>query len=723
MVSLPKVSSRRRINAIVIGFTVVLAATLIFRVGYWQVFKADWLKEKAADQWTRERPVAPQRGDILDTNGKLLAQSASCEMVVVNPKQVAAAETKKPGDLENVITNLVSELGMNRDTVERKVKDTTKSEILIKRQITREQATRLRELKLPGVYLSEDMKRYYPMRNFLTQVLGFTSVDGEGLEGIESRFNKYLAGTPGKIVSETDRDGMAIPDSVEQYIPPVDGNNVQLTIDSVIQSFCEREMEKCLKEQNAKKVTCIVMDPNTGAILGMVNKPDFDNNDPPRTDMKLLQATMRNTSVADALEPGSTFKILTLASGLDAGVINENSTFHCSGYRIVEGQKIKCWSARTHGSETLYEGVQNSCNPVFMDIALKLGRDRFYEYLYAFGLGKPTGIDLNGEGTGIVTSPKYVRDIDLARIGFGQSIAVTPLQLIAASAAAINGGSLMKPYVVEQVTTQEGDVVTQYKPEKLNQVIKPETSALVRDILKSVVEKGSGKNARISGYEVGGKTGTAQKYGDDGRIMQNRHVASFIAFAPVEAPKYIVLVIVDEPNVAVDFGSIVAAPYAKAILEDTLKYGDVPPTVQDTTEPGEMVEVPDLNGMELTQAANELQAKGFKYVVEGYGGVVADQMPKPGFTAAKGSTVMVYLKQEDDGNADNQRAMPDLFGKTATEVNNILESMGLKLKSLGLGGVVIRQDPAPGSTVYSGEIVEVEFAYPPDPETPDDPDE
>jgi stage V sporulation protein D (sporulation-specific penicillin-binding protein) len=275
--------------------------------------------------------------------------------------------------------------------------------------------------------------------------------------------------------------------------------------------------------------------------------------------------------VGDALEPGSTFKILTLAAGLDAGVINVNSTFHCNGYRIVEGQKIKCWSARPHGTETLYEGVQKSCNPVFMDIALKLGRDRFYEYIYAFGLGSQMGIDLNGEGTGIVTSPKYVRDIDLARIGFGQSIAVTPLQLITASAAAINGGSLMRPYVVKEVTTQDGAVIANYGPEKIGQVIKPETSAIVRDILKSVVEQGSGKNARISGYEVGGKTGTAQKYGADGRIMQSRHIASFIAFAPVEKPKYIILVIVDEPNVAVDFGSIVAAPYARMILEDTLK--------------------------------------------------------------------------------------------------------------------------------------------------------
>lgn len=709
----PKVSSRRRITAIVIFLTVVMALTLIFRVGYWQIYKADWLKEKAADQWTKELPVSPKRGDILDAKGNVLAQSASSNQVFVLPKQLAEAEKNNAGTLQAAAELLSSELGLSADAVLAKMKDTTKAAILIKRQISREQADRLTALKadkkLVGVSLSTDMKRYYPLGNFLTQVLGFTSIDGEGLEGVEARYNKYLAGTAGSIVSETDAKGLQIPDSVEQYVPPVDGDNVKLTIDMVIQSFCENAMNKCLAEQKAKKVTCIVMDPDTGAILGMVTKPDFDNNAPPRDNMTFLQSAMRNTAVADAFEPGSTFKVLTLAAGLDSGAIDTNTTFYCPGYHLVEGQRIRCWSARPHGSQDIYEGAQHSCNPVFMQIALKMGKDTFYQYLASFGLGKQLGIDLNGEGTGIVTSPKYVRDIDLARIGFGQSIAVTPLQLIAASAASVNGGSLMKPYVVSSVLDADGNVITKYEPEKLGQVIKPETSALVRDILWSVVEKGSGKNAKIEGYTVGGKTGTAQKYGDDGRILQNKHVASFMAFAPVEHPKYIVLVVVDEPDVAVDFGSIVAAPYAKMILEDALKYGGVRPTAGAETEPEETQDVPDLSGMELDEAASELTGKGFKYIVEGFGGTVADQMPKPAFTAAKGSTVIIYLTQEDDANADSQHAMPELLNKTAVEVNTILDSMGLKMKATGTGGLVARQSPDPGATVYGGETVEVEF--------------
>lgn len=711
----PSVLSRKRITAVV-GIATIAMLLALFRDGYWQIFRADWLKEKAADQWTRERPVAPQRGSILDTNGKVLAQSASSHMVVVSPQQVATANAKNPGALERVVDTLTEVLGMDRNFIDNRVKDRAKSEVLIKRQITDEQAETLLRIKneagLPGVALSEDMSRCYPMRNFLTQVLGFTSVDGEGLEGVEASFNKYLAGTPGSVISETDARGNALPGAVEQYIPPVDGDNVQLTIDSVIQSFCESAMDRCLAEQSAKKVTCIMMDPRAGAILAMCTKPDFDNNAPPRDDMETLRSRMRNTAVADAFEPGSTFKILTLAAGLDSGAVNLDTTFFCNRYLLVEGQKIKCWSYRPHGSQTLTKGAQNSCNVVFMTIALRMGRDTFYQYIYNFGLGKKMGVGLSGEGTGIVTAPKYVRDIDLARIGFGQSIAVTPLQLLTASAAAINGGSLMKPYIVEAVTDRDGNVVNEYKPEKISQVIKPETSATVRQVLLDVVNDGTGRNGKIAGYDVGGKTGTAQKYGPDGKIMQNKHIGSFIAFAPADDPKYIILVVVDEPNVAVDYGSIVAAPYARMILEQTLRYGDVPQRGETGNEPEETVEVPDIAGMPAEQAMSTLQSKGFKYSVEGYGGDVAGQMPKPGFMAAKGSTVLIYLKKADDGGTESQVAMPDLIGHTAVEVNDILASLGLQMKAIGIGGLAVGQDPAPGMTIYRGEIVEVEFAFP-----------
>ncbi len=717
----PKVTSRRRINLIVLLLTILMAGTLVLRVGYWQVVRADDLKEMAADQWTKELPVAAKRGAVLDTNGKVLAQSASSEMVMARPSELATAEKETPGTIEKVADALSTELDLEYDTILRKLKDTKKSEVLLKRQISREQGDRLREIGLPdetesekavglpGIHLSEDMKRFYPLRNFLTQVLGFTSVDGDGLEGVEAKYNKYLAGSSGKVISETDRAGNVVPDSVLQLVPAIDGQNVVLTIDSVIQSFCEKAMEQALSEQKAKKVTAIVQDTQTGAILAMVNKPDFDNNDPPRDDLTTLQDLTRNNAIAESYEPGSTFKILTIAAALDSGKVTTNDTFYCAGYKIVDGERIKCWSSRAHGSETLYEGVQKSCNPVFMEMALRMGTVTFYKYLQNFGIGEQTGIDLNGEASGIMMAQKYVRNTDLARIGFGQSVAVTPLQLTTAVSAAVNGGTLMKPYIVSKITDADGKTITEYEPTKVSQVISAETSATVRDILQSVVDKGSGKNAKIEGYEIGGKTGTAQKYGTDGKIMTDKHVASFIAFAPADKPRYTVLVIVDEPDVPVDYGSIVAAPYVKMILQDTLQYAGVQPTnvEQDNAQ---QTEVPDCTDLELEQAASELQSKGFTYIVEGYGGKVAEQMPKPGDKADEGSTVMLYLEQEDDPE-DSQVEVPDLSGKTATEVNTILTSLGLGMSMQGTGGVAVEQTPKAHTVVNRGDIVEVTFRY------------
>jgi stage V sporulation protein D (sporulation-specific penicillin-binding protein) len=347
-----------------------------------------------------------------------------------------------------------------------------------------------------------------------------------------------------------------------------------------------------------------------------------------------------------------------------------------------------------------------------MDTALKMGHDTFYQYIYNFGFGKQLGIELNGESNGTVTFPKYVRDSDLVRIGFGQSIKATPLQLITACAAAINGGNLMKPYVVKAVTDKDGAAINEYWPEKIAQVIKPETSDTVRDILLGVVDKGVGQNGRIKGYEVGGNAGTAQVYAPDGEILQNKHISSFVGFAPADKPKYIVLVVVYDPNVEVDYGSVVAAPYAKMILEDTLKYGDVPQASAGDSDSLGTVVVPDLTGLAMEQASSDLHTLGLKYKVQGYSGGIAGQLPQPGAMVAKGSVVLIYLKKADDGGAESQVAMPNLTGMTAYEINDVLESLGLKLKATGVGGLAVSQSPAPGTTIYKGEIVEVNFSFP-----------
>ncbi len=713
----PKVSSRRRISVIVIAMTTVMLLTLVFRVGYWQIYKADWLKQKAADQWTRELTVEPKRGSILDTYGTVLAQSASSYMVVLRPKEIEdyakkqALKNKDPNYAQTLSKELASLLGVDEALVLRRALDTKKSEVLIKRQITTEEKNAVLEKNLAGVHLSADMTRFYPMRDFATQILGFTSIDGDGQEGIESRYNKYLRGTEGSILSETDAQGRAIPDSVESYIPPVDGDDVVLTIDAAMQSFAENAAGRALTEQNAKGVEILVLDPNTMQILASAQKPSFDNNAPPREDLEALRAGVRNSAIADAYEPGSTFKILTVAAGLDAGVISTNTHFYCPGYKIVDGERIRCWTHSSHGDLDLFAGVQKSCNPVFMTIALALGQDRFYDYLDRFGIGKATGIQLYGEASGIMMAPKYVRNVDLARIGFGQAIAVTPLQLATSVSAIINGGKLIKPTIVKEIRSPSGEVIESFQPEVIGQVIKPQTSETMREILRSVVDKGSGKHAHIDGYSVGGKTGTAQKYGPDGKIMADKHISSFIAFAPADKPKYLVLVIVDEPNVAVDYGSIVAAPYAKMILEQALQYGNVPPDVEpDKDDVDERKDVPDEIGKNVTKALSDLQAEGFQGIVEGFGGEVADQMPKPGSEAAPGSTVILYLKQVDDQTSDSMQPVPDVTDMPAVEANNAIQSMGFRMKAKGTGGVAVGQNPEPGTPLLPGETVEVTFA-------------
>ncbi|MDD4797338.1 MAG: penicillin-binding transpeptidase domain-containing protein, partial [Eubacteriales bacterium] len=591
-----------------------------------------------------------------------------------------------------------------------KVADTTKSEVLIKRQISREQLSAMQELNLSGIHLSEDKTRYYPNRNFLTQVLGFTSVDGEGLEGIEARYDKYLRGTQGSVTSETDAKQQELPFSVELYVPPIDGNNVVLTIDSVIQGFAEQAVETCMTEQKGVKASCIVMDPATGEILALVNKPDFDNNTPPRSDAETLRALVRNTAVADAYEPGSTFKIITLAAALDSGAIDTHSSFYCAGYHLVDGEKIKCWTSRAHGTQTLVKAAQNSCNPAFMQMALRMGQDKFYEYIYNFGFGSALGIDLYGETTGIVTEPKYVRDVDLARIGSGDAIAVSPLQLITAASAAVNGGNLMQPYITKEIVdTQTGASILTNVPKIVRSVISPEASATVRDVLTQVVDGGSGRNGAVAGYSVGGKTGTAQKYDGTGKVMHDRHVSSFLSFAPANNPRVIILLVVDEPDVAVDYGSIVAAPYVSQIMENTLKYLGIKPDRAESTSPQGDTDVPDVTGKELDQAIFALQAEGFAYLVEGYGGKVVSQIPAANATAVKGSTVLLYLDEEDDAGADNEVTVPDLIGKSAVEANNILQGLGLKIKISGTGSVVAEQKPAARTVVTKGDVIELVF--------------
>lgn len=702
--SLPTLKAKRRLLFLMASI-IVLFIGLSVKMGIVVFAQGEFLQEKALIQQTRDLTVSAKRGDILDRNGNVLAQSANADTVVLRPSEI------KKGNVNAIVSVLSEMLDIDEETVRRKATDETKSEVWLARQISKDIANDLRELNLPGVYFTIDVKRYYPNSSFLTQTLGFTSVDGVGLEGIEAYYDKYLSGKDGSIVSETDNKGREIPLGQKEYIAPVDGYNVVLTVDEVIQSFLEKSLEEAYVQQNAIGAWGIAMDPRNGEILAIANIPDYDLNDPPRDDIDLLTELTRNKVITDMYEPGSTFKVVTCSSALDSDAITVDTEFDCQGYAIVDGQQIKCWRyPRSHGHQTLYEAVQNSCNVAFMRMGLAMETETFYDYIYDFGFGKQTGITFPSDQGGIIMAEKYVKDSDLARIAFGQSIAVTPLQLISSFSAVVNGGFLYEPVLTKGIQDSEDNYIEENDPTVVSQPISEQTSAVMRDILESVVAEGSGKNCYIPGYRVGGKTGTAQKYDENGQIMRGKHIASFIGFAPADDPQIVVLIVVDEPDVAVDFGSIVAAPYVKNVLLESLQYMGILPDYEEA-EVSEKVSVPKVTGMEQAEAISALNSLGFEALSDGTGKVV-EQMPAPGTDLDKGTTVQLYMENKNvTQDMEGKVVVPDLDGMSIIDAAGILEECNLNLSMQGQG-IVTYQSPVAGEIVDEGTKVMVEFSEP-----------
>jgi stage V sporulation protein D (sporulation-specific penicillin-binding protein) len=702
VIPLPTLQSKKRL-LFLMTTVLVLFFGLAVKMAVVVFIQGGELQNKAMLQQTRDLTVAAQRGEFLDCNGNVLAQSATAQTVVLRPSEITKSNT------DAIVSVLAKVLEMDEKTVREKATDTKKSEVWLKRQVTTDVANTLRAENLPGVYFSVDVRRYYPNSSFLTQTLGYTSVDGAGQEGLEAYFEKYLAGQDGKIISEADNTGKDIAIGEEQYIAPVDGYNVVLSIDEVIQSFVEQAVQEAYVEQNAKNVYAVAMDPKTGALLALANYPDFDLNDVPRDDVPTLNELTRNKIITDAYEPGSTFKVVTLASALDSGAVSTSDSFFCPGYYVVDGQMIKCWRyPNSHGSQTLEKVVQNSCNVGFMQMGLRMGTETFYGYIKNFGFGQETGIAFPSDGTGIVMAEKYVTNGDLARIAFGQSIAVTPLQLISSFSAVVNGGFLYQPLLVRGITDDDGNYIEKYDPTVVRQVISEQTSATVRGILETVVTEGSGKNCYIPGYHVGGKTGTAQKYDENHNVVHDKVVASFIAFAPVDDPQIAILFIVDEPSVPVTFGSIVAAPYVKSILENALPYLGVQPDYNEVPQP-EQVQVPDVTNLDEGAASAALAAMGLDYLTDGTG-LVTGQLPAAGATVDKGTTVLLYMETKSSGfdDMEGMTVVPDVSGKDIMEAGQMMDDAGLTMVPSGTG-TASYQSIAGGTVVPRDTQVQVEF--------------
>lgn len=567
---------RKRLFAVIAAIT-FLFCLFLMRFFYIQVIWEDDLNARAIDQWTREIPVSAGRGNIYDRNGELLAGNVAAYSVYARANAVT--------DAENTATLLAGTLGLSYDDVLKKLTDGSRSEIVLVKRAEKSVVERIEGADLAGVYYARDDKRFYPHGSLACQVLGFTSYDGAGSTGIEQYYDSYLAGEKGEILFETDLVGVDLEGATAAYIPGTDGLDLRLTLDYRIQSIAEEAMGKALSEYSAKAARAIVLDPSDFSVLAMVNLPSYDLNDIPRNDLSALNALSRNALVSDVYEPGSTFKIVTAAANIEESLRGNpnayalNRVFSSSRTRTVDGTTIRCWSDHAngkHSNQTLAEALNNSCNPCFVDIALSLGKETFYDYLSAFRFGRATGLDFSGEAIGMLLPESTLRDCDFARIGFGQTIAVTPLQLACAAAAAVNGGYYYAPRLVDAIVTKEGAVVEQTQPALVGRTVSEEASRILSSMLEGVVRDGSGKKAYIEGYRVAGKTGTAQKY-ENGHIAQGKYVSSFIGYFPADEPQYLALVIVDEPQGSY-YGSTVAAPCAKEIFEGIIGLLQLPPS-------------------------------------------------------------------------------------------------------------------------------------------------
>ncbi|MDY5975057.1 MAG: penicillin-binding transpeptidase domain-containing protein [Anaerovoracaceae bacterium] len=646
------------------AFILFIMSVLCFRCGWWQIVKGEELADTAAAQQTRDSLVEAKRGVIYDRNKMELAVSGTAYSVWVRPADLKTADSanKKEDLTSEVISGLSGILEMDDDEVRESV---TADQNLIKIEsgLSKETADRIRELELTAVELSEDSRRFYPLGSFASHLIGSVSDDNTGLAGIEAYYNRYLTGVSGRRIQNTDVSGNGLSYGFEEYYAAEDGLGVVLTIDEVVQNYVEKAIASCQKKTQADRVMCLVMDTETAEILAMAVTPEYDPNNPREAPTEAEQKKLdsmsdkkkveywnkmwRNPLLQDTYEPGSTFKLMTTSIALEEGLTSPSETFYDNGSIDVSGETLKCWSDVPHGKQTLEEAVGNSCNPVFVTLGLRIGKERFYNYMELFGYDSITGIDYPSEATAILQNEDTAGPVDLATMAYGQGIAVTPIQLATAVSAIGNGGVMMKPHLVKELVDSDGKTVRTFEPEEVRQIISKQTSDEVCDIMEYVVSEGGAETAYVEGYRVGGKTGTANKPKAGGYSEDT--YSSFIGMAPMNDPKVTVLVIVDSP-VGIKYGSQTAAPCAQTIFKNILPYLGI--ETQYSDDETEKIEknkttVPDITGLSYEKAVSALEKAELKYKVQsgdssGDSFKVKDQYPKAGTKVDKKSTVYIY---------------------------------------------------------------------------------
>ena len=629
---------------IMYSIIMLIIINLVIRLGYVMIFQSEFLQSKADELHNRERHIKARRGHIYDINMVPIALNQPVTTISVIHSQIE--------DSEEVTAILSKELELDYNLVKKKVNNRVVLE-KIKTNVPRDIADRIRAYNLPGVMVDEDYKRWYPYANLASHVIGFTGSDNQGIIGLEVEYEKYLKGTDGKILTLTDAKGIEIENKSESRIEPIDGNSLVISLDVNIQKYAEQALEKVIEAKEAKRGSIIVMNPQNGEIYAMANKPDFDLNEPftlnydtgsidAKEKEKLLNQMWRNYCINDTYEPGSTFKVVTASAGLEEKVVKLEDTFFCPGYSIVEDRRIRCHKAGGHGSETFLQGVQNSCNPVFMEVAARLGVERFYNYFKKFGFFEKTGIDLPGEAIAIMHNKENIGPVELATLSFGQSFQVTPLQLLRAGAAVVNGGNLVNPHFGLQIVNSEGKTLEELDYTNKKQAISYETSKLMSQILESVVSEGTGRNCYFPGFRVGGKTATSEKL----PRSSNKYISSFLGFAPADDPKVITLVLIDEP-VGIYYGGTVAAPVVKEVYENILPYLGISPNYSERDYKdynAGSVNVPDFIGYSLDEAKKLLKEYDFELEIMGSGKIIKEQFPLPGEYVNKDCKLILYAE-------------------------------------------------------------------------------
>ena len=712
---------------------VVMFVLLFFRLFDLQITRHEESHGKAVNQQTRRTVVTANRGTIYDAGGNILAISSSAETIILSPLEIdnAVNDTEDPVSWtkESLAAGLAEILGKDASAI-RKRMDNVKSQYeVIQLRADEDTAAKVRsyvdENKIAGVHLVADTKRYYPYGSLAAQVIGFVGDENTGLYGLEAYYEKELEGQSGLVISSKDQAENDMLYTYEQYFAAKNGSDLTLTLDTTIQYYLEKGIESMVdKFSAANGASGIVMDAKTGGILAMASYPNYDLNDfltvsdqtlqeriergeSTVADMQLLQ--WRNKALNDTYEPGSTFKILTLSAALEEGVVDKTTTVNCGGSVNISGYTIHCSNKNGHGLQTLVQSVGNSCNPAFINYGLRIGSEKFYEYMRSFGLMNTTGIDLGGEAVGVFAADSSFTQLDLACYAFGQNFTVTPLALIAAQAACINGGYLHTPYLVERITDSDGNVTYRHDDTPVRQVISEQTSATVRECLEYVVASGTGKNGQVAGYRIGGKTGTADK-GQTGDV-----VVSFLCFAPADDPQVIMLITMDTPSRATGTyvsGGNMVAPTASTVMAEILPYLGVEPSYSAEELLGMDTTVPNVIGMSVEEAKAKLKDRALSYKIVGDGETITDQTPAGGAIIPGKSSVILYVGEEK---STDKCVVPHLIGKTPSEANTTATAAGLLIRFSGTTGSesssvrVLSQSIDEGTEVEAGTVITVQL--------------